>query len=81
MIVPVDLATVDPKGRIDVLAYKGIEWYVKQLEAKNGIVIWDAIKPHVNKIVLNTVTGITIPPEVQIILAVIQANMQKKVGP
>jgi hypothetical protein len=84
MLVPnqVDLSTVEPKGRVDVLAFKGAEWLVKKLEAQNGVVgVWDAIKPHVNQIVVNTITGMDIPYEVGIILSVIQANMQKKVGP
>lgn len=83
MIVPVDLNTVDPRGRVDVLAYRGLEWYVKQLEQANNIAgVWDAISPQVNDIVVNTLTDLEIPSGLGIILRVIQANMApKKVGP
>lgn len=84
MLVPnqVDLATVDPRGRVDVLAYRGVEWYVKALEGQYGVLgVWEAIKPQVNQLVVNTVTGMEIPAAVNIILSILQANMQQKVGP
>lgn len=83
MLAPnqVDLAVVEPKGRVDVLAYKGVEWLTRYMETQHGIEgLWDALKPEVNKLIVANVTGIEIPVEVKMILSIIQSNMGKKQG-
>lgn len=83
MLAPnqVDLATVEPKGRVDVLAYKGVEWLTRYMESQHGVAgLWDALKPEVNKMIVANVSGIEIPVELKIILSVIQSNMDKKQG-
>jgi len=82
MIVPtpVNLETVDPAGRLDVLAYRSLEQYVKMLEEQHGIKLWDVIKGNVNNIVVNTITGIEVPTMVTVMLSILQANMQKQTG-
>jgi len=82
MIVPaqVNLETVNPAGRVDVLAYRGVEWYIKQLEEQHGIKLWDALKDQVNSLVVNTVTGMEVPTAVTVILSILQANLQKQTG-
>jgi hypothetical protein len=73
-----DLETVDPKGRIDVLVYRGAEQFLKGLEAQHGLSgIWDNAKPIVNQMVNKGISGIEIPAEVKMILGIIQANWKK----
>jgi hypothetical protein len=75
-----DLDNVDLKGRVDVLAYRGIELIVKRFEKEKGLSgIWDNLKPHVNNIVNRHVTGIEIPSELKVLLGIMQANWPKKV--
>ena len=72
----VDLETVDPKGRVDVLAFRGAEWITKHLEATYGLAgIWDNIKPHVNLAVSQGLGSLELPTEVKIIMGILQANM------
>ena len=74
-MIVTDLETVNPVGRLDVLAYKGVERLAKFIEEKNGLVgIWDVVKPHVNSAVINNVSGIEIPVEAKILLGILQAN-------
>lgn len=71
----VDLEVIDPKGRVDVLAYRGVEQLVRHYELQYGISgIWDAVKPHVHHAVVKNITGYPIPPEVETILRILQAN-------
>lgn len=79
MIVKTDLETVNPNGRLDVLAYRGVEKLAKHIEESHGLQgIWDAIKPHVNQAVVNHVSGIDIPTEAKVLLAILQANYKKE---
>ena len=79
MIVKTDLETVDPRGRLDVLAYKGVERLTKHIESSHGLQgIWDAIKPHVNAAMVQHVSGIEIPTEAKVLLAILQANYKKE---
>ena len=75
MLTPVDLESVDPAGRVDVLAYRGVEKLAKFIEEKHQLKgIWDAVRPHVNKMVNEHVSGIEIPGEAKLLLAILQAN-------
>ena len=70
-----DLETVSPAGRLDVLAYRGVEKLARFIEEKNGLSgIWDAVKPHVNTAVINNVSKIKLPTEAKILLSILQAN-------
>jgi hypothetical protein len=70
-----DLETVNPGGRVDVLAYRGVEKLARYIEEKNGLSgIWDAVKPHVNSAVVNHISGVEIPTEAKILLSILQAN-------
>ena len=71
----VDLETVNPHGRIDVLAYRGAEHLTRKAEEHFGLQgLWDAIKPHANKLVSEYVGDVEIHPAVQTVLAILQAN-------
>ncbi len=75
MLAKVDLESVNPSGRLDVLAYKAAEQGARLLEAKYGLAgIWDSVKPHVHDLVTKNVSGLSIPPEAKMLLAILQAN-------
>lgn len=75
----VDLSATDPKGRLDVVAYRGVELLAKKLEAHYGMSgIWDAISPHVNDTLVDSFRGLELPKEANILLQILQSNMQKK---
>ena len=77
-MIVTDLETVNPQGRLDVLTYRGVEKLAKYIEEKNGLTgIWDIVKPHVNKAIVDNVSGIEIPTEAKILLAILQANYHK----
>jgi hypothetical protein len=77
-MIVTDLETVDPRGRVDVLAYRGVEQLAKLIEEKNGLSgIWDAVRPHINSVVVKHVSGIEIPTEAKILLAILQANYKR----
>lgn len=81
MIAKTDLETVNPSGRLDVLAYKGVRELAKHIEEKNGLSgIWDAVKPHVNDAIVRHIGQIDIPTEGKILLAILQANYKKTEG-
>jgi hypothetical protein len=70
-----DLETVNPGGRVDVLAYRGVEKLARYIEEKNGLSgIWDAVRPHVNSAVVQHISGVEIPMEAKILLSILQAN-------
>ena len=71
----VDLESVNPQGRLDVLAYRGVEKFAKHIEGQFGLNgVWDAIKPHVSDVVSKNMTGIEIPTEAKVLLSILQAN-------
>ena len=77
----VDLEQVDPKGRLDVLIYRGAETVAKQIEGQVGLSgIWDNLKPVVNSAVSEGMKGIEIPTELKVLLGIIQANWKKTEG-
>jgi hypothetical protein len=72
---PVDLETVNPQGRIDVLAYRGMEKLTKRLEQQYGLVgVWDVLKPHINQAISKGMEGFEVPVEAKILLGILQAN-------
>jgi hypothetical protein len=72
---PVDLETVDPQGRLDVLAYKGVEKLTRHLESQYGVVgVWDVLKPHINTAINKGFEGFEVPTEAKILLGILQAN-------
>lgn len=74
-----DLETVNPGGRLDVLAYRGVHMLAKQVEQQNGLSgIWDALKPHVNQLLVEHVGNIELPTEAKILLTILQANYKKE---
>jgi hypothetical protein len=74
----VDLNSVNPQGRVDVLAYRGAEYLTKQLETQYGLSgIWDNLQPHVNRAIARGFEGFEIPTELKVILSIIQANMKR----
>ncbi len=76
----INLDTVNPQGRVDVLAYRSAEQLARWLEAKYGLSgIWDATKPHVHDLVTKNVSGLEIPAEAKILLQILQANIGKAV--
>lgn len=75
----IDLESVDPKGRFDVLVYNFIQHLTNGIESKHGLSgIWDNAKPLVNQVVNEHVSGIEIPSEMKMILGIMQANMKRK---
>ena len=77
----VDLGNVPPQGRVDVLAFKAAEQLARLAEAKYGLSgIWDAVKPHVNSLVVEHVSGLEIPAEAKLILGILQANYKANNG-
>ena len=75
----IDLETVDPNGRFDVLTYRGAEQLARLAEAKYGVKgVWDSIRPHVHDLVTKNVTGLQVPSEAKIILQLIQANLKSE---
>jgi hypothetical protein len=73
----VDLESVDGRGRLDVLVYKLLEVFTHNTETKYGVSgIWDAVKPHANKLVAQHV-GNDIPVAGQVLLEIIKANYTK----
>lgn len=78
MIVKTDLEQVAPQGRLDVLAYRGVQHLITQLEQQHGLAgIWENAKPLVNEAVVRGLSGIDIPDELKMILGIIQANWNK----
>ena len=78
MMIVTDLEKVNPQGRVDVLAYRGVEKLARHIEEKNGLAgIWDAIKPHVNEAIVRHVGNVDIPVEGKILLSILQANWNK----
>jgi hypothetical protein len=74
-MIVTDLETVNPNGRVDVLAYRGVEKLARFIEEKNGLVgIWDVLKPHVNKAIASNLGNVEIPVEGKILLSILQAN-------
>lgn len=70
-----DLEQVNPKGRFDVLVYRGVQAFLETLEKNHGIAgIWDNAKPLINEVVTNHVSGFEIPREAKMILGIMQAN-------
>ena len=79
MITKTDLETVNPSGRVDVLAYRGVQKLAEHIEKSNGLAgIWDAVKPHVNDMIVRHVGNIEVPTEGKILLAILQANYKKE---
>lgn len=77
-MIVTDLETVDPKGRLDVLAYKGVQKLAEHVESQCGLQgIWDVVKPHVNKAIVENIGNIEIPTEAKILLGILQANYKK----
>ena len=77
----VDLEQVDPRGRLDVLIYRGAETLAKQIEGQTGMAgIWDNLKPVVNSAVAKGMEGIEIPTELKVLLGIVQANWKKTQG-
>lgn len=73
-----DLREVNPIGRFDVLAYRAMERLAGIAEKRSGLEgIWPAIESEVQKLVINGLSGIEIPTEARIALAILQANMLK----
>lgn len=76
----VDLNTVDPTGRIDVLAYRGAEQLARWAEARYGLRgIWESLKPHIHEGISNGLGNVKLSPEAKAILSIIQANYQPKI--
>lgn len=73
-----DLKEVNPIGRFDVLAYRAAEKLAGIVEKKTGLVgVWPAVEAEVQKLVINGLSGIEIPTEARILLAIMQANALK----
>jgi hypothetical protein len=71
----VDLETVNPTGRVDVIAYRGAQYLTNKAEEHFGLQgVWDALKPHVSKLVNEHITPMALPTELQVLLSIIQAN-------
>lgn len=76
----VDLGSVDGKGRLDVLAYRGAEYLTRMIESNQGLSgLWDGIAPHINEVIVNNLSGVDMPGEVKSILGILQANYKPDV--
>jgi len=81
-MIVTDLEKVDPRGRVDVVAYKGVEYIVNQIEKNYGLTgIWDNVKEHVNRLVNEHISGVEIPGEAKLLLNIIQANYKPQESP
>ena len=75
-----DLENVNPSGRVDVLAYRGLEQLTNQLSEQHGLSgIWDIIKPHVGTIVTQSLGDIELPTAAKVLLQIVQANYKPNV--
>lgn len=74
-----DLRNVaNPKGRVDVMAYKLAERLTNHLQDTHGYKgIWDNIEPHVQDLVKKGFSGIKIPGEVKALINILGANQDK----
>jgi hypothetical protein len=78
-VTKIDLESVDPRGRVDVVAYRGAELLAKKAEEKYGLKgIWDILKPHANVLATRYLSGIDIPLEAQILISLLQANVAQQ---
>lgn len=78
MIVQTDLEQVDPRGRFDVLVYRGLQGLLEKVEVDHGLQgIWDNARPLVNEVVSKHVSGIEIPMELKVLLGIVQANWNR----
>jgi hypothetical protein len=79
MMIKTDLEKVNPAGRVDVLAYRGVEKLAKHLESQHGLEgIWDILKPSINKAIGNSGLGsLDIGVEGKILLALLQAKTKQ----
>jgi hypothetical protein len=76
-----DLASVNPNGRLDVLAFKGLQKLAKHIEQQNGLAgLWDAVAPHVNKVIVENIGRVDIPTEARVLLMILQANYKPNNG-
>ena len=75
----VDLETISPVGRIDVLLYNLAKHGIKYYESASGLNgIWDNVRNHVNEGIYKGLSGVEMPSELRIILGIIQSNMNKE---
>lgn len=64
-----DLTGVDPKGRLDVLAFRGLGLVAEHLEKQIGANgLWNSLKPVAQGFVQANVPNTEIPPEAQLLL-------------
>lgn len=81
-MIVTDLETVDGRGRLDVLCYRGAEYILRQVEQSHGLAgIWENAKPLVNQAIVQGISGIEIPVELKMILGIVQANWGRNVKP
>jgi hypothetical protein len=75
IVTTTDLEKVDPRGRVDVLAFRGAEHLVRKAESHYGLQgLWDALKPHINTLAVKHISGVEIPTEAKVLLSILQAN-------
>jgi hypothetical protein len=78
-MIVTDLETVNPAGRVDVLAYRGVQKLAQHIEQQYGLSgIWDAVKPHVNEAINKHVGQMDIPTEAKVLLSILQSNYKVK---
>lgn len=68
----------NPKGRVDVMAYRLAERFTNHLQDKHGLVgIWDNIEPHVQDLVRKGFSGVEIPGEIKGLLNILVDNKDR----
>ena len=69
----------NPHGNIQLLVLRGAEYLTQQLENQFDIHgIWDNLRPHVNKAIVEGLSGFELPTEAKILLSIMQVNMKQK---
>lgn len=74
-----DLRNVpNPKGRLDVVAYRLAEEFTKGLEVKHGFQgIWDNIETHAQDLIRKGLSGIELPGEAKSLINILAINKDK----
>jgi len=82
-VKPEDLRNVvNPRGRVDVMAYRLAERFTNNLQEQHGFKgVWDNIEPHVQELVRRGFSGLEIPGELKSLVNILMDNRDKLISP
>ncbi len=75
-----DLESVNPEGRVDVIAYKLSKILVEKLEGKIGVQLWDKVKNPIQEVITDNIPKDMVGSEFKEIQAILGYLKSKGVG-